>query len=110
METSEARQLLQAERTRIESTLAALRAAANEDRETSAHDQADITQAYEASIDVGRREQLEDELRALERAEQRLAEGGYGLSVESGEPIPDGRLRAQPTAERTVAEQQRFAG
>lgn len=44
----------------------------------------------------------------MERAEARLAEGTYGLSVESGEPIPDGRLEARPTAERTVEEQERY--
>jgi DnaK suppressor protein len=44
----------------------------------------------------------------VERAEQRLAEGTYGLSIESGEPIADDRLEAMPTAERTAAEQERF--
>ena len=44
----------------------------------------------------------------MERAEARLAEGTYGLSVESGERIPDGRLEARPTAERTVEEQERY--
>jgi DnaK suppressor protein len=47
-------------------------------------------------------------LAAAERAEQRLAAGTYGLSLESGEPIPDERLEAMPTAERTVEEQARF--
>ena len=45
---------------------------------------------------------------AVERAEARLEAGTYGLSVESGEPIPDGRLEARPTAERTVEEEERF--
>ncbi len=53
-------------------------------------------------------EDLRKELTAVERAEARLAEGTYGLSVESGEPIPDGRLEARPTAERTVEEQERY--
>ena len=34
--------------------------------------------------------------------------GTYGLSVESGEPIPDDRLEAVPWAERTVEEQARY--
>jgi DnaK suppressor protein len=51
---------------------------------------------------------LRDQLAALERAEQRLAAGTYGLSVESGEPIPDERLEAFSTAERTATEQERF--
>lgn len=41
----------------------------------------------------------------MERAEQRLAAGTYGLSVESGRPIPDERLEAVPTAELTVEEE-----
>jgi DnaK suppressor protein len=45
---------------------------------------------------------------AVERAEARLDAGTYGLSVESGEPIPDERLEALPTAERTADEQERF--
>ena len=48
---------------------------------------------------------LQERLEALERAEQRLATGTYGLSIESGEPIPDERLEAFPTAERTVEEE-----
>lgn len=38
-------------------------------------------------------------------AEARLAAGTYGLSFESGEPIPDERLESVPTAERTVEEE-----
>ena len=45
------------------------------------------------------------QLAAVERAEQRLREGTYGLSVRSGEPIPDDRLQALPTAELTIEEQ-----
>jgi len=37
--------------------------------------------------------------------EARLAAGPYGLSVESGTPIPDARLEVLPTAERTVEEE-----
>ena len=43
----------------------------------------------------------------MERAEARLADGTYGRSVETGAPIPDARLEALPTAERTVEEEQR---
>jgi D-arabinose 1-dehydrogenase-like Zn-dependent alcohol dehydrogenase len=55
-------------------------------------------------LDEGRREDLQEQLAAVERAEQRLAAGTYGVSVQSGEPIPDKRLEAVPTAELTVAE------
>ena len=58
--------------------------------------------------DSGRITELEDELRAIERAEKRLAEGVYGLSVESGEPISDTRLERLPAAERTADEQRNW--
>ena len=43
-----------------------------------------------------------------EQLERLLAEGIYGRSVESGEPIPDERLLAIPWAERTAGKQARY--
>jgi DnaK suppressor protein len=63
---------------------------------------------YQDEFNAGRSEDLQRDLAALERAEARLAAGTYGLSVESGETIPDGRLEAVPTAERTIEEQGRY--
>ncbi len=51
---------------------------------------------------------LQSELAARGRAEARIADGSFGLSVESGARIPDERLEAEPLAERTVEEQARF--
>lgn len=109
MDHDEAHRLLTAERARIEAALAA-HAASRDGRQGAAYDEPDGNQAYAATVDAGLRGQLEDELKAVERAEQRLAEGRFGLSVESGDQIPDARLRVQPTAERTVDEQKRYAG
>jgi DnaK suppressor protein len=53
---------------------------------------------------------LHGQLAAVERAEARLAAGTYGLSVESGQPIPDARLEAFPTAELTADEQRARTG
>ena len=50
------------------------------------------------------------QLAAVERAEERVARGTYGRSVESGMPIPDERLEAEPLDERTIGEQRRFEG
>jgi DnaK suppressor protein len=50
---------------------------------------------------------LREKLDALDRAEARLADGTYGLSIDSGKPIPDERLEALPTAERTAEEEAR---
>ena len=43
----------------------------------------------------------------IERALQKIDEGTYGLSDESGEPIPKARLEVTPEAILTVEEQSR---
>jgi DnaK suppressor protein len=110
VDEARARELLARERSRIEAALADLERRAD-DEELSDLDQhpADrATELFEEERDEGVADGLREELAAIERAEQRLAEGTYGRSVESGEPIPDGRLEAVPWAERTVEEQQRL--
>ncbi len=101
MDSDRARQLLVAERTRIEEAVAGL-----EESEANRDEPGDegSENLYQAEFDAGRAEDLAKELAAVERAEARLAAGTYGLSVESGEPIPDERLEAFPTAEHTVEE------
>ena len=68
----------------------------------------DASQLLDTGVDEAVAEGLRDELASIERAEQRLAEGTYGLSVESGEQIPEARLEAAPWVERTVEEQGRY--
>ena len=109
MDDERAADLLADLRARIERALAGRRA--QESGELSNQDQHlgdDATELYQEELDEGLRARLTAELEALERAEARLAGGTYGLSVESGLPIPDERLEANPTAERTAAEQERF--
>jgi DnaK suppressor protein len=109
MEAERARELLERERARIEEAIAAHEGEGplegSERREPGDVDSEDL---YQDELDAGRLEDLRSQLAAVERAEDRLREGTYGLSVESGEPIPDGRLEALPTAERTVEEEERF--
>jgi DnaK suppressor protein len=108
MDDDRARELLAAERERIEGALAEL--APGEDDELAHVDQhlADQgSELFEQERDQGLAERLRQELAAVERAEKRLEEGTFGVSVESGEPIPDERLEVMPTAERTVEEQSR---
>ena len=108
MDPERARQLLAEERRRIESALAGRRHAdvgELADQDDPADQGSDI---YIDELDEGISTDLREALAAVERAEKRLEQGTYGLSVESGEPIPDERLEAFPTAERTVAEQQRY--
>jgi DnaK suppressor protein len=109
MDADRARELLRLERQRIERALAELEG----DRRLESDEQVepgdrDSEGLYQDEFDAGRAQDLRRELAALERAEERLAAGTYGLSIESGDPIPDGRLEAVPSAERTVAEQERY--
>ena len=109
MDSERARELLAAERSRIEeglSTLGANGPLEGSDRiEPGDESSEDL---YQDELDQGLQQQLRDDLAALTRAEARLADGTYGLSIESGEPISDARLEAIPTAERTVEEEERF--
>jgi DnaK suppressor protein len=66
------------------------------------------TELFDRERDRSMIDRLEAELAAIERAEKRLEGGSYGLSVESGQQIPDARLEAVPHAERTVEEQARW--
>ena len=112
MDPQHAAELLATERARIERALADL------DRQNGDSELADVDQhladagseLFDKERDAGLIEQLRDQLAAVERAEKRLAEGKFGLSIESGEPIPDARLEAVPHAERTVEEQARYEG
>jgi RNA polymerase-binding transcription factor len=108
MDADRAKELLQQERTRIEEALAALRDGPLEGDERWEPGDEESEDLYQDELDAGRRAQLNEEMAALERAEARLRDGTYGLSVESGEPIPDARLEARPTAERTVEEEGRY--
>jgi DnaK suppressor protein len=110
MDEERARSLLAQHRERVERLLADAAQQEN-DEELSHVDQhpADDAQFLaDEEVDEGLRERLRQELEAIERAERRLAEGSYGRSVESGEPIPDERLEAIPWAERTAEEQSRY--
>jgi len=106
-----ARKLLAKERARIEAAMAALgRDGSLEGDDRVEPGDRDSEDLYQDEFDATRAEDLQRELEALERAEARLADGTYGLSVESGEPIPDGRLEALPTAERTIEEEDPYRG
>ena len=109
MDSDQARKLLARERTRVEHALAGLRREPDEElSHLDQHPADEGTELFEEERDEGLAESLREELAAIERAEHRLEEGTYGVSVESGAPIPDGRLEAVPWAERTADEQERF--
>jgi DnaK suppressor protein len=105
MDDDRARELLAAERARIERSLAGI---GHEDdaEETDESDPANLaSELYQEEFDEGLADDLRAELAAVERAEARLAAGTYGVSILSGEPIADERLEAVPTAELTVEEE-----
>lgn len=108
MDPSRAKELLAAERERVERDIAANRRGGPEEgderREPGDYDSEGL---FQDELDAGIAADLRERLAAIERAEERLAAGTYGLSVRSGEPIPDARLEANPTAELTVAEAER---
>jgi DnaK suppressor protein len=105
MDPERARELLLAERRRIER---ALSRRGHEDTAEPAdeYDPANLaSDLYQDELDEGLAEDLRAQLAAVERAEQRLEAGTYGLSIESGQPISDERLEAVPTAELTAEEE-----
>ncbi len=106
MDDARAKELLEAERERVEGALARLR---GEGRENSTADAPagdfNNENLYEDELTEGQEGDLQRRLDQIGRAEERLAAGTYGLSVKTGEPIPDGRLEAEPLAELTVDEE-----
>lgn len=109
MDEGRARELLAGERARIERALAELTPGGGDELSNVDQHPADAgSELFESERDAGLARRLREELEAIGRAERRLAEGTYGRSVESGQPIPDARLEAMPWAERTVEEQARF--
>jgi DnaK suppressor protein len=112
MEHAKAKELLDAERIRVEGLLAQMKRAGGDDR-TAANQEGDMFDSAEPLTREGTDEsiqaELQDRLAAVARAQQRLDDGTYGLSVRSGQPIPDDRLEADPTAELTVDEAQQTA-
>ena len=108
MDDAKARELLAGERERIERALAELAVPESDPNEDPADAGDNAPELLDAEIDSGLAAPLREELAAIERAEARLAEGRYGLSLDSGEPIPDGRLQSIPWAERTAEEQARY--
>ena len=109
MDAERARELLARERERISRNLRGRAPQQSDDPTTT--DAADrASDVFGAELDEGLADDLRADLAAVERAEERLAAGTYGLSIESGEPIPDERLEVVPTAERTAEEQARYEG
>ena len=102
MDAEKARARLTEEKTRIQRELEEHMNRAADEPEDSG-DQAN--ELEQASTDSALRDDLKQTLEAIERAESRLQDGSYGVSVVSGDPIPDERLEAIPWADRNVGEE-----
>jgi len=82
---------------------------AEEEEDFTQHDSGDMSQSlFTREVDATVEQQVERRLENVQRALQKIDEGTYGLSDDSGEPIPKGRLEAMPEAVRTVEEQERY--
>ena len=105
MDPERAHELLAAERQRIERALGRL-GPIDDGEPADEYDPANqASDLYQDEFNAGLAGDLREQLAAVERAEQRLAAGTYGLSVASGAPIPDERLEILPTAELTAEEE-----
>lgn len=108
MELEKATQLIAAERERINSLLVSSGASRFEDNAAerdAGNGDIDAAQPLEhEAIDIAVQGSLQERLAALARAQERISKGTYGISLESGRPIPDERLEADPAAELTVDE------
>ena len=114
MDDARARELLAKARANIERELARQRDREADDRNTGELSQWDqheadfATELFDEELDETLDVILQARLEAIERAERRLEEGTYGVSIESGKPIADERLEVVPWAERTPEEEDRF--
>ena len=107
MDPERARELLSGQRERIERALAR-RGHQDTGEPADEEDPGNLaSELYQDELEEGLADDLREELAAVERAEARLSAGTYGFSIESGRPIPDERLEAVPTAERTAEEEAR---
>ena len=110
MTPEDVRPLLDAQRADAMARLAGLREsksdlvdAARDSNVDDEHDPEGATIAFERAQvdalagDVARR------LAEIDAAERRLADGTYGICVVGGEPIPEERLAARPTATTCIA-------
>jgi DnaK suppressor protein len=109
MDADQARQRLLTEQAEATKLLLDTRGAGHQDRasedDAATGDYADAAQPLTAQgEDDAIAETLGNRLEQIARALQRIEDGTWGRSVRSGQPIPAGRLEADPAAELTVEE------
>ncbi|MBB6626064.1 TraR/DksA C4-type zinc finger protein [Nocardioides sp. KIGAM211] len=109
METTQARERLEAERAQTLSRLASLTGDYDEvvaaSRDTNADDEHDpegATIAFERSQLGALVRQARDHLAEVDAAVQRLADATYGVCEHCGGPVGEERLEARPTARTCI--------
>lgn len=115
MDEERARRLLEAERDRLESLLAAMERTIQGDLEApreelsraDQHPADEATELFEQERDLGLEQDLRRQLGEVDAAFERLGEGTYGICEACGRPIGDERLEAVPTARLCVDDQER---
>ncbi len=108
MKEQRARELVAAERARIHAALDELGAGIRDDGALELQQTGESESGSDLAsemVDVAMIADLQAELEAVGRAEERISAGTFGVSVESGRRIPVARLEAAPLAERTLEEQ-----
>jgi len=81
---------------------------AEDEEDFTEHDSGDMSQSlFTREMDATVEQVADKRLQSVARALEKIEEGTYGLSDESGEQIPKGRLEAVPEAVFTVEEQRR---
>lgn len=108
MDPHHAHELIESERERIRELLTSSAAARAADLEAAAESTTSVFDSanplVQELLDDAVAEQLKARLETLDRASERLRAGTYGISLHSGQPIPDDRLEADPAAELLVSE------
>jgi DnaK suppressor protein len=110
VDTRRARELVAAERARIEAALQRLSGEVRAEGALQLQQTGESDSGSELAtemVEVALAAELRTELEAVARAEERIAAGSFGRSIDSGRAIPDARLEAEPLAERTLNEQRR---
>jgi DnaK suppressor protein len=117
IDTSEFRQLLEQERTRLTHTAGWLHSQNSEiledelgevgGRGTDNHLGDMASGTYDRELDEGLEEGAQETLRRVEAALKRIDDGTYGVCAVCGKPIGEERLRAIPWATLCIDDQRR---
>jgi DnaK suppressor protein len=116
MDVERSRQLLEAERTRLQGVKAAadrltgqaMEAAGSELSHVDQHPADMGSEVEEREKDLAVLMRLENEMAEVEAALERIDAGRFGICEACGQPIPDARLEAKPAARYCVTDQQRL--